>query len=302
MSAFSVTKLTKTFGKHRAVDDLSLTLPERSVYGFLGANGAGKTTTLRLMLGLLRADAGQIVLFGETVRWGRRPRAAVGALIENPLLYPHLTGRETLDLTRRILDLPRPETDRVLELVDLGGAGGKRVGGYSLGMRQRLALARALLGKPRLLVLDEPTNGLDPDGIAAMRALLRALPQQEDITLLVSSHLLGEVQEIATHVGLMHRGRMLVENRLDCLLQDEGAIVLETSDNAAISAMLKRAGWHVRDEGPRLRIEAGNHDTIPAPARIARSVMEAGHELLHISRNRPQLEDVYHREIARAAL
>jgi ABC-2 type transport system ATP-binding protein len=301
MTALSITGLTKTFGHQRAVDDISLTLPERSVYGFLGANGAGKTTTLRLVLGLLRADAGEIVLFGERVRWGRRPRAAIGALIENPLLYPHLTGRETLDLTRRILDLPRSEIDRVLELVDLSSAGAKRVGGYSLGMRQRLALARALLGKPRLLLLDEPTNGLDPDGIAAMRSLLRALPQREEITLLVSSHLLGEVQEIATHVGLMHRGRMLVEDHLDRLLEDDDAILVETGNNSAAAVTLSQAGWRVHEDGPRLRIESGNKDNAPAPGRIARTVMEAGHELLHISRNRPRLEDVYHREIARAA-
>jgi ABC-2 type transport system ATP-binding protein len=300
MDALRVTGLVKSFGTQRAVDTVSLHVTERSVYGFVGANGAGKTTVLRLMLGLLRADAGRIELFGERVRWGRRPPAAIGALIENPLLYPHLTGEETLDLTRRILGLPCGEIDRVLELVGLIGARRQRVGGYSLGMRQRLALARALLGRPRLLILDEPTNGLDPEGISAMRELLRSLPAM-NMTLLVSSHLLSEVQQFATHVGLMHRGQLLIEDRIDRLMGDDGATIVETNDAAAAAKLLTGAGWRVQVDGARLRVRGTAPDTPPDPDKIARLLIEAGQQLTHLTRSRPSLEYVYHREIERFA-
>lgn len=293
--------LVKAFGTQRAVDDVSLTVSEQSVYGFLGANGAGKTTVLRLVLGLLRPDAGRIELFGEQVRWGHRPQAAIGALVENPLLYSHLTGQETLDLTRRILALPRSEIDRVLRLVDLFGVKRQKVGGYSLGMRQRLALARALLGRPRLLILDEPTNGLDPDGISAMRELLRSLPAQADVTLLISSHLLSEVQQIATHVGLMHHGRLLIEDRLDRLIGDDGATLVETFDTMAAAELLSRAGWRVQADGPRLRVECKAPGFPADPDKIARLLVESGQQLIHLARGRPSLEQVYHREIARVA-
>jgi len=294
MSAVETTGLVKRFGMHAAVDGLDMTVPERSIYGFLGANGAGKTTTLRLVLGLLRANGGTIRIFGESI--GRRAIAGVGALIEAPSLYPHLTGAENLAVTRRLLGLGPSESERVLELVDLSRAAGKRVGGYSLGMRQRLAIGRAMLGRPRLLILDEPTNGLDPEGIVDMRALLRRLPEAEATTLLVSSHLLSEVEQIATHVGMIHRGKMLVEDELSRLLAGGSSVELETCDRPAGARLLRKAGFRVRDDGSSLLVEGD-----AAPERIARLVVENGLALRHLALRRPTLERVYHNQLARAA-
>lgn len=300
MNALKASGLVKRFGKQAAVDGVSMHVPRGAIYGFLGANGAGKTTTLRLVLGLLRADAGRIMLFGDDVsRRGARP--GVGALIEMPSLYPHLSGTENLDLTRRILGLGPAEIDRVLGIVGLRHARAQRVGGYSLGMKQRLALARAMLGRPRLLILDEPTNGLDPNGIADMRRLLKTLPEMEETTLIVSSHLLGEVQEIATHVALMHRGRLLVEDRIDTVLAGDGAVAVATDDGEASRRLLEGAGFRVAVEDGRMMVRGGSPSLAAEPAQIAQLLVERGQRLVHLSRHTPSLEHVYHREIARAA-
>ena len=174
VAAIETEGLTRRFGKHRAVDAVSLTVPERAVYGFLGRNGAGKTTTLKMLLGLLKPTAGSVRICGVDVGRDRIGAARkVGALLEAHGFYGNLTGRENLDLTRVLLGLPATEIDRVLEVVDMTDNGRRRVADCSLGMRQRLGLARAMLGAPPVLILDEPTNGLDPDGIADMRRFLR---------------------------------------------------------------------------------------------------------------------------------
>lgn len=298
MVALEIRKLSKTFGRQLAVDRLSIAVPERSITGFLGANGAGKTTTLRLALGLLRADAGEIRLFGERVRRGGA--RAVGALIEAPSLYPHLSGRENLDLTRRLLGLAPGEIGRVLEVVGLSDVGPKRVGGYSLGMRQRLAIARALLGRPRLLILDEPTNGLDPEGILDMRALLRRLPDAEGTTLLVSSHLLAEVEQVASHVAMIHHGRLLIEGSLPALLTDAALVEVETGDRAVSARLLREAGYQVGEEGNRLTVGGGAKPG-PDPGGVARLLVEHGQSLRHLAQRQPSLERIYHRQLALAA-
>ncbi len=204
--------LTKRFGGRPAVENLDLRVPRGAVFGFLGQNGAGKSTTIRLLLGLLKPDAGVIRIFGRDLARHRLEAAqSVGALVETPFQYDHLTGRENLDITRRLLGLPDREADRVLELVGLASAADRMAGGYSLGMRQRLGVARALLGSPKLLILDEPTNGLDPEGILAMRAMLASLPERAGTTVLLSSHMLSEVEQVATHIGLMQAGHLLLQ-------------------------------------------------------------------------------------------
>ena len=204
--------LTRSFGGRSAVDSIDLEVPERAVYGFVGRNGAGKTTTIRLLLGLLRPDSGSARIFGLDVARKRRAAARlIGAMVETPSHYDHLTGRENLEITRLLLGAPRAEIGRVLALAELAYAADRRVGTYSLGMRQRLGIARALLGRPKLLILDEPTNGLDPEGIRDMRALIAGLPDAEGVTILVSSHVLAEVEQVATHIGLMHDGRLLMQ-------------------------------------------------------------------------------------------
>ena len=287
--------LSKSFDGRPAVDGLSLLVPVGAIYGFLGANGAGKTTTLRLILGLLRPDAGRIEIFGQPI--GHRTAPRIGALIEQPSLYPHLTGQENLDLTRRLLGLATPEIVRVLKIVDLTYAANQRVGTYSLGMRQRLSIARALLGRPRLVILDEPTNGLDPEGIADMRALLRRLPQVDDATLIVSSHQLAELEQVATDVGLIHRGRLLLQQPIDALLGDTCQLEVATTDLAASALILGRAGYGiVRQPGSSLLLL----DHAPAP-EVAALLVGQGQQLLHLAPRRATLEQAYHRAIAAAA-
>jgi len=295
--ALSTISLTKRFASQVAVDKLSIDVPERSVFGFLGANGAGKTTALRLILGLLQADSGRIMLFGKDVRRGGVK--GVGALIESPSLYPHLSGVENLDITRRLLGLAPREIGRVLSVVDLVGTGSKRVGGYSLGMRQRLAIARALLGRPRLLILDEPTNGLDPEGIVAMRALIRRLPDAERATVLVSSHLLTEVEQVATDVAMIHRGRLLLQERLGTLLADAPLVEVETDDRTQAARLLRQAGYSV-DENDDGRLLVSSNGT-PQLDDLARLLLTDGQVLRHLARRRPTLERVYHHHLALAA-
>lgn len=218
MLAVETRDLRRRFGPTLAVDGVSLTVPKGCVYGFMGRNGAGKTTTLKMLLGLIRPDAGTIRIGGRDALADRLGAArSMGALLEAHGFYAHLSGRENLDLSRSLLGLKRSELDRVLDIVGLTADAGRRVGGYSLGMRQRLGIARALLGSPEVLILDEPTNGLDPDGIADMREFLRTLPARADATVLLSSHLLGEVEQVADRVGIIHQGRLVLEDDLATL-------------------------------------------------------------------------------------
>ena len=291
--ALTTHHLTKWFDDRIAVDAVSLNVPQSAIYGFLGANGAGKTTTLRLVLGLLRPSGGRIEMFGQPIGRGG-PR--IGALIEQPSLYPHLTGNENLDITRRLLGLASPEIARSLKIVDLAAAANQRVGTYSLGMRQRLAIARALLGRPKLVILDEPTNGLDPTGIADMRDLLRRLPEVDGATLIVSSHQLAEIEQVATHVGLLHRGRLLLEQPIAALLGGEQRLEVGTADLAASALILGRAGYAIIRE-PRSAMLLV--DNAPAPA-VAALLVEHGQALFHLAPRRATLEQAYHRAIAAA--
>lgn len=207
--------LTRAFASRVAVDHLELAVRSGTVYGFLGPNGAGKTTTIRLLLGLLSPDAGTIAFGGETFSPGARHLLRrVGAVVEGPSLYPHLTGIENIEITRRLIGAPRERIDELLELTGLTLDARRLVRTYSTGMKQRLALAIALLGRPRLLVLDEPANGLDPIGIRDLRVLLRRLAQDEGVTLLVSSHALADIQQIADDVGIIERGRLRYQGLL----------------------------------------------------------------------------------------
>jgi ABC-2 type transport system ATP-binding protein len=202
--------LTRRYGERLAVDGVSLTVRRGEVYGFLGPNGAGKTTTLRMLLGLVRPTGGTATVLGHPPG-SPAALARVGALVEGPGFYPYLSGRDNLRVLARYAGLGDVAVEAALELVDLTGRAGDRFRSYSLGMKQRLGVAAALLGEPRLLILDEPTNGLDPAGMADMRDLVRALADQGQ-TVLLSSHLLGEVQQICDRVGVIAAGRLLAES------------------------------------------------------------------------------------------
>ncbi|OON70466.1 ABC transporter ATP-binding protein [Hymenobacter sp. CRA2] len=226
--------LTFRFGGRQVLHDVDLRVPRGSIYGFLGPNGAGKSTTMRLLLGLLPAPAGAVQLFGHDLARHRLGiLARVGALIETPSLYDHLSGHDNLEVTRRLRGLPTGRTAEVLATVGLAADAHRPVRQYSLGMRQRLGLALTLLPDPELLILDEPTNGLDPQGIIEMRELLRKLQQEHGKTILLCSHLISEVERVATHVGVIQQGRLLFQGSLSALQRrrhSAAQVVIETDD------------------------------------------------------------------------
>ena len=295
MTAIETTGLTKYYGAQTVVSDVSLQVPKACVYGFVGPNGAGKTTVMRLLLGLLRADAGTVRLFGHDLQKNRRAALGnVGAVIESPALYGHLSGWSNLRLTCTLLGLPDAEADRVLELVELTKASGQKVGTYSLGMKQRLAIARTLLGAPRLLLLDEPTNGLDPDGIISMRAFIRDLPDRINGTVFVSSHLLSEVQQIADYVGLMQTGRLTIQDKVASLIGNSSNYLMEVDDPGRGTEILIASGFVAENRsGAILLICANDRDVREQTARANRLLVQAGHAVSGLSSQPTSLEDIY---------
>ena len=201
--------LTKTFGKQKAVDSISLKIKENSIYGLLGPNGAGKSTTLKMITGMIHKTSGEI--FFEGHKWSRDDLSDIGALIEMPALYENLSARENLKVRTLLLGLPDSRIDEVLEIVSLRDTGKKKSGQFSLGMKQRLGIAIALLNNPKLLILDEPTNGLDPLGIQELRDLIRSFPNK-GITVILSSHILAEVEQTADHIGIINNGKLQYQN------------------------------------------------------------------------------------------
>lgn len=211
-------QLTKKYKDFVAVNDISLHIPKGSIYGFLGPNGAGKSTTMKMLLGLTAPTKGSFTIDGKRFPVDRLAiLKEVGSFIESPSFYANLTGRENLDIIRRILGLPKSAVEDALEIVGLAEFGDRLAKKYSLGMKQRLGLAGALLGRPPILILDEPTNGLDPSGIHEIRNLIKSLPELYDCTVLISSHMLSEIELIADDIGILNHGRLLFEGSLDDL-------------------------------------------------------------------------------------
>ncbi len=239
------TGLCKQYGKSLRVKDLDLSVPEGVVYGFLGPNGAGKSTTMKMILGLVKPTDGTITVFGRQAH--SRSRLAilkeVGSLIESPSYYGHLTGEENLKIISTLKGVPEKDIGRVLQIVRLEKQKEKKAGHYSMGMKQRLGLACALLGNPKLLILDEPTNGLDPSGIQEMRELICSLPQQYGMTVMVSSHLLSEIDQIAANVGIISRGELVFQDKLPALHErSRRNIAVRTLDNTAAAKVLGERG------------------------------------------------------------
>lgn len=241
----STKDLCKQYGSALRVNSLDLRVPEGAVYGFLGPNGAGKSTTLKMLLGLTRPTRGEISIFGKPVNDANRISLLqnVGSLIESPSYYGHLTGEENLRIVQTLRGRPAREIAEVLALVRLGSAKDKKVSQYSLGMKQRLGLAAALLGYPKLLILDEPTNGLDPAGIQEMRELIRSLPARYGMTVVVSSHLLSEIDQMATDVGIISDGRLVFQDELHRLHErSEHHIAIRTGNNTLAAEALRESG------------------------------------------------------------
>ncbi len=227
----------------KTLDDINLVVPKGSIYGFLGPNGAGKTTTLRLLLGLLKNQQGGLRIFGKDFNSHRiEILKRLGSLIEQPSLYLHLTARENLEIYRLVYKVDKSRIDEVLKIVGLDQTGKKKARQFSLGMKQRLSIAIALLHQPELLILDEPTNGLDPNGIIETRELIRKLNVEHGTTVIVSSHILNEVERMATHVGIIHKGKMLFQGPLTELQQmktRQTSLEIETSDNVSAARLLE---------------------------------------------------------------
>jgi len=229
----------------KTLDDVNLEVPAGSIYGFLGPNGAGKTTTLRLLLGLLKRQEGRIQIFGKDFDRHRiEILRRLGSLIEQPSLYAHLTAKENLEIYRIVYGRDKKRINEVLHTVGLENTGKKRARQFSLGMKQRLSIAIALLHQPELLLLDEPTNGLDPNGIIETRELIKKLNREHNVTVLVSSHILNEVERMATHVGIIHKGKLLFQGGLPELQQmktKQASLEIETSDNDRSAQLLRQA-------------------------------------------------------------
>lgn len=243
--------LCKQYGPHTAVDHVELHVPQGCVYGFIGPNGAGKSTTMKMLLGLIHPTAGRVRLLGqELTEKSRLPLLRqTGSLIESPAGYLHLTAQENLEIVADLKGVPHKDIGRVLDIVHLTQDRNRRVGQYSLGMKQRLGIAMALLGSPKLLILDEPTNGLDPAGIQELRALIRNMPAATGATVLISSHLLGEMEQMVEQVGIIDHGHILFEGPLTELQRhSRGNVTLRLLDPAKAAPILRANGLTVHSD------------------------------------------------------
>ncbi len=284
--------LGKTYGNRSVVADLDLRVPEGCVYGFLGPNGSGKTTTMKMLLSLVRPTTGEIHIMGRPMQRSTRRELLghIGSLIESPPAYGHLTGRENMRLVQRLLDLTDKQVDRAVHTVRLQDHLDKRVRHYSLGMKQRLGIAMALAREPRLMILDEPTNGLDPAGIDEIRGLLKDLAGA-GITIMVSSHLLGEIDRTATVLGIVSNGRMLFQGtRAQLFARSTPDVLIDTPEPCRLANLTAR--WHPThvDGGGAVRL-SGLDDK--ATVGVVSSVVREGMDVYGVRRDAQSLEDVF---------
>ncbi|WP_339323168.1 ABC transporter ATP-binding protein [Paenibacillus sp. FSL W8-0194] len=293
--------LNKKYRGRYAVRNLNLEIGRGEIYGFLGPNGAGKTTTIRMLLGLIRPTMGSIHVFGKDLRKEKlNILRKVGSLVEYPSNYGHLTAVQNLEAVRRILDVPKSRIDEVLSIVSLTKDAKRPVKGYSLGMKQRLGIATALLGNPELLILDEPTNGLDPEGIHEIRELIRSMPQQHGITVLVSSHLLSEVEQMAGTVGIIREGEMVFQDTISNLQQQaSGGFRLVVSEPAEALQLIRGQGYAGRLEDGGLRLDQLSD---PEVALLVKRLVDHNHAIYRVEEKRRTLEDIFMQVIEQGGL
>jgi ABC-2 type transport system ATP-binding protein len=288
-------QLTHRFSEREPVlNNIELQVPEGSIYGFLGPNGAGKTTTLRLILGLLRKQQGDIKVFGKSFADHRvEILSKVGSLIESPSLYGHLTASENLRVLQKVYQCPPERINEVLQLVGLAHTGKKKARQFSLGMKQRLSIAIALLHSPKLLILDEPTNGLDPNGILEVRELLKRLNQEQGVTVLVSSHLLSEIEKLVSHVGIIHKGSMVFQGTLGELHERQRASVSIAFDTSNAQQALEL----IRGLHPQASLREGKVLLPSLPkaevAHLNRQLVASGLDVYEIGVQRHDLERIF---------
>lgn len=239
--------LTRRYGQHVSVDHINLRVPKGKIYGFLGANGAGKTTTIRMLLSLIRGDEGSIRIMGQSLQRDREKILRnVGSLVEGPSYYGHLSAYKNLKIICKLLDLPEKDIDEFLDIVRLSPFARQTVKGYSLGMKQRLGIAQALIRRPKLLILDEPMNGLDPAGIQEIRNLMLSLCHQQGITIFLSSHILSEIQTIADEIGIIQNGRLIFQDSIQELEKKSPArLLIRTENQQEAFRVLSAAGADV---------------------------------------------------------
>ena len=289
--AITTEGISKYYGDMPALREVSLQVQSQQIYGFLGPNGAGKTTLIKILVGLIRPSAGSITFFGKSYAAGPRVRRRLGALVESPAFLGYLSGRRHLQILARLYTRDtRAEVERVLDLVQLSEWADYAVRGYSLGMRQRLGIAQALLFQPELLVLDEPTNGLDPQGIADVRGLLLRLNRETGITLFISSHMLAELEQICTHVGLIHRGKLLVSDAVGQLSGDGETVRLRVADAAQSRIWLNERGI-AADMTTNGQLQFAAPDT--ATSDLIAHLAARGARIYEVVRRKPSLEDIF---------
>ena len=293
MNIIETNDLCKQYGNALRVAHLDLNVPEGSVYGFLGPNGAGKSTTLKMILGLVRPTAGDIQVLGKKMDGGNRLAVLrqVGSLIESPSYYGHLTGEENLRIVQTLRGVPEKNIREVLQIVRLDGQRGKRVAHYSLGMKQRLGLAAALLGYPKLLILDEPTNGLDPAGIQEMRELICSLPERFGMTVVVSSHLLSEIDQMADHVAIIREGELVFQDTLEALHgRSRHHLALRTTNNAVARAILQEKSVPCQEEGGYLILPILSDEIA---AQLTRLLGARNLGVIRLEERQKSLEDIF---------
>jgi ABC-2 type transport system ATP-binding protein len=290
--AIETNGLSKFYGDVRAVNSVDLRVGVGEIYGFLGLNGAGKTTTIRALLGMIRPSEGRVKVLGQTLgQGGRGPWARVGHLVESPSAYPELTVRENLDIARRLHGIRNPKTvDDVMDRLFIASYSNRKAGTLSSGNFQRLGLARALLHSPELLILDEPANGLDPAGLVEIRELLTLLAQGKGVTVLMSSHILTEVDRLATRIGIIHKGQLIEELDTDQLEKLRSkSLEVQAHDLESALSNLQSAGYKPEIKEETILIE--NAQAIEHPDEVAKILVNAGTPPTHLAVKQQNLEE-----------
>ncbi|MEH7123335.1 ABC transporter ATP-binding protein [Bacillus sp. JJ1773] len=294
MSEFIIetNQLTKKFKNRYAVETVNLQIKQGEIYGFLGPNGAGKTTTIRMLLGLAKPSYGSIRIFGKDMKKEKLSvLKKIGSLVEYPSYYGHLTAYENLEAIRILLDAPKSRIEEVLRIVRLSKEAKRPVKGFSLGMKQRLGIAAALLGNPELLILDEPTNGLDPSGILEIRELIKSMPKEHGMTILVSSHLLSEIDQMATKVGIISKGKMIFQDSIETLRQrSQSKISLKVNDTEQAWRMLLSKGIQAEMENKQLYLPYSSDSYV---STVIHELVNSRFSVYRVQEEKKSLEEIF---------
>jgi ABC-2 type transport system ATP-binding protein len=289
MEVLAINNLSKSYGKVKALDNLNLKIEAGNVYGLLGPNGSGKTTTLGIILGILSSDTGSFKWFDG--KYGDNPRKKIGSILETPNFYPYLTASENLEIVRRIKKADKSNFDHLLKKVDLYERRRSKFQTYSLGMKQRLAIASTLIGNPEVLIFDEPTNGLDPQGIAEVRSILKNIAS-EGKTVILASHILDEVEKICSHVAIIRYGKLLASGGVGAILSDDNTLELGSSNlESIISFMSKEYGLNKHHKkGDILEFQV---DKSLSSSEVNKQALSNGIELSHLVLRKQRLEEEF---------